>query len=239
MAEQTQNEESGSVALPLAIGVGAGVGTKILYSKGANQFVADAIAGKEGVKEELVRAAKGVVQADSTLNTNQLAANFLKEEGRIANLTGATIEKMTGENAKGFKVNLIHPEGTASTLTVMNLDGEAAGLLKEGQQSVNVAGEELAKLTKGAEKSWVAKTAAKAEQEVIKAVRGNEAWSQAGGGIKSAIGHMSGGGKVMVGAAAVATVAGLGIGIKNMLSNPSHTNRIEADRAAPAQEPAR
>ena len=59
MADQT--EEKGSVILPAAIGLGAGYAAKRHYDGQANKLVSDAIAGAEGVKQELVQGAKAAI----------------------------------------------------------------------------------------------------------------------------------------------------------------------------------
>ncbi len=239
MVEQT--EEKGSVVLPLVVGAGAAVGTHHLYTKGANKLAIDALdnaipaEGAKVVPEALKTAAHEVAGADAALAQNFTSAKVMQEEGRIANITGAKIEKLTAEGSKGYNVTFTHPEGAASTFTVDKLKGEASKLLKDGEVVKDIAGDELKTLTANGKSSWVAKTAANVEQEAAKALRKSDVYKKAGAGIGATFSHMSGGGKAaLIGAGAVAAV-GLGVGVKNMFGG-SKTSRIEAERNAPAGE---
>jgi hypothetical protein len=238
MAEQT--EEKGSVVLPLLVGAGAGVGTHHLYTKSANKLAIDALdkALPEGAKippEALKTAAQDVVAADKKLAESFVSAKVMQEEGRIANVTSAKIERLTAEGAKGYNVTFTHPEGTASTFTVNKLKGEAAKLFKDEDIVKELVGDDLKTLTANGKGSWVAKTAANVEQEAAKTLRKSDIYKKAGGGITATFSHMTGGGKAtLIGAGAVAAI-GLGMGVKNMFGGPN-TSRVEAERAASPAE---
>lgn len=235
MSEQTQTEEQGGgVVLPLAVGAAGAYGAHKVYTNGANKLAKDALLGAEGVKAELSTAAKDALATDGIHKANFETAQKLAEKDALSKISSATVTKL-GED-KGFMVDLSAEGQGIGPITVKKLDGAASGLIKEGQsEPLALAKEEIAKLTEGGEKSWVAKAATRVEQDATKAVRSAETYKKAGGTVRAAFSHMSGMGKAGVIAGSAVAAVGIGKGIKNMLGGNSHTSKVEAERAAPAQ----
>lgn len=238
MSEQQQTEEKGSVALPLAAAAVDAYGVRHVYQKAANSL-ADAAAnaghlaeGAKAAPEALQAAAKEVLAADAALAESFTAAKVLQEEGRIAALTGVTVEKAVGEGAKGFDVTFHHPGEKVSRISGVEKLPESVKKVMGEASSVKVQGDALQALTRDGAKSWVGKTAQKAEQGVAQAIRKSEPWKRAGGGMKAAFSHASGAGKAGIVVGSVVAAAGIYAGVKNLFSSP-HTARVEADRAAP------
>ena len=230
--ETKTEEKGGSVVLPTVIGAGAGYIAKKTYDSGANKLVASALeVGEKDAKaapDALKTAANKIVDGNAKLADTLHASQALKADGAIAGATSVTIEKAAGEGAKGFTVKV----GEQAIHGVDKLKGEAKALLPEGKTIATIEGDAVKKLTEGGAKSWLGRTAAKAEEGVYKAIRGDKAWKDAGGGIKATFSHMSTGGKVGLVAASAVAAIGLGTGVKNLFT--SHTSRVEADRATPA-----
>lgn len=232
MAEQT--EEKGSVILPAAIGLGAGYATKRHYGGAANKLVADAIAGAEGVKKELVDGVKAAI-GDGAVGTPKHALDGVADiRNSGANVSAITIDKAT----KGHRMTVHHTNGAFSTIEDVKLTGEVKKIVGDAQTSF-IEGDKVKALVGDGKAGWVAKVAEAAEQGAFKAARKTEQWKKAGGGVMATVGHMSGGNKLLAGAGALVTIGGLGVAAKNMFSSP-HADKIEAERAATAgQENAR
>ena len=237
MADQT--EEKGSVILPAAIGLGAGYAAKRHYDGQANKLVSDAIAGAEGVKQELVQGAKAAI-GDGAVGTTKNVLDGVKVARDMgAEVSGVTVTK-AAEAGKGYTVKVRGTNGEFATFDgVKKLSGDAKKLVGDAAEKIIETTDDVNKLVGDGKTGWVAKVADAAERDALKAVRKTAEWSKAGGGIMSTVSHMSGGNKVLAGAGALVTVGGLGVAAKNLFSSPN-VDRIEAERAAAAgQENAR
>lgn len=221
-------EEKKSVVMPLAAGGVLAYGTKKLYDGGANKLALDATlshvpADAKVVPDKIFQETQKIIgNGDAGTIKHQLdGAATLKN----ANVTGATITKAVGEGAKGYDIAFTTEAHGPVSIKVDKLTGEAKKLL--GDKAAHTLAEaELAQLTQGAEKSWVAKTAGQVEQAAAKSIRGNEAYKAAGGGIRATFSHMGGAGKAGLIAGSVLATVGLVTGVKRMFS--SHTERAAA-----------
>lgn len=240
--EQAAPEEKKGVVLPTVVGIGAGAGTKMLYEKAANKLALDALAPQAAapaVAGEAAAPAAKAISADLRKGAVEAAGHGgpgsqkYKLDGardlKGAQLSGGTISKATGEGAKGAELAFTSANGRTINVQVDKLTGEGSKLLGD-KASVTLTGDQLKTLTEGGEKSWVAKTAAQAEKEVAKNIRGNEAYKKAAGGLFGSVGktfsHASGMGKAGIVAGSVLATVGVVTGVKRMFS--SHTERASA-----------
>lgn len=232
MSEQTKSEENGgSVVLPLGAGVGSAWLTRRGYDSAANKLAKDAMGIINGVDDGLVKAAEQAMISVKTLSGNYCDAKKLATPEYLKGIQQIIVNPLFRDGKKLFDVKFY--SGDLGRLNLIidadKLPGVAAGLLKDGKTPLTLMGENMAEFTQGGENSWVAKTAAEAEHNLLKAVRASEVYKKAGGGMRGVFSHMEGTGKAGVVIGTVVAAAGLIIGVKNMFSR-SHTSRVEAER---------